>query len=292
MNACVSIIIPSLNEGDNLRKTVQSIQNTVTGDYEIIVVDNGSKDGSSDFLLESHGDPKIQLYKTERLGSARARNFGARRAVGDFLVFADAHVLCPSGWLSPLMNMFKDKDVAVVAPALSVWGNPASKGYGFRWKNYRMDVEWLALKRPEPYWVPMVGSGFMVIRRAVFDQLEGFDEGMINYGCEDAEICLRTWLHGFKIAIVPQIAVSHYFRSKHPYRVTWDDVLNNILRTAIAHFCRTRIDKVKRAITYIPGFHNAYHRVMKSDIWERRSQLYENRKYDDDWFFEKFDFAL
>jgi len=288
MSGFVSIVIPTLNEGENLRKTIQSLQNTITCNYEIIVVDNGSTDGSSDFIEREIDDPRIRLFKTERLGAANARNFGAKKAVGDFVIFVDAHVLFPAGWVPELIKNLDDSDAAIAAPALSTWGNPAARGYGFRWKNPRLDIEWLPQQGLDTYSVPMVGSGCMAIRRNIFHEIYGFDSGMINYGCEDGEICIRAWLLGYKIFVVPRIEVSHYFRSRHPYEVKWQDVIHNGLRTAFSHFSYERIEKVVAALSDLPEFREAYNLVTKNGIWERRDILLERRKHDDNWFFQIF----
>jgi len=284
----VSIVIPTLNEGKNLRKTIQSLQETTRCDYEIIIVDNGSTDGCSDFIMTEINDPRIRLFKTDRLGPAKARNFGAGEARGDFIIFADAHVLFPDGWISPLIKCLDTPDSAIGAPALGVWGNGTAKGYGFRWRNAYLDIEWLSQKMADAYPVPMVGSGCMAVKKDSFDEIGGFDSGMVNYGCEDAEICIRTWLLGYKIFIVPQIEVSHYFRAKHPYEVRWCDVIHNALRTAISHFDEDRLDKVLNALKTQPEYEEAYSLVNGGDIWEKRKILFGQRKYDENWFFRKF----
>jgi glycosyltransferase involved in cell wall biosynthesis len=288
MSKPVSIVIPTLNEGTNLRKTIQSLQDTAFCDYEIIVVDNGSTDGSSDFIEAEINDPGIRLLRTERLGAARARNYGADAAIGAFLIFVDAHVLFPVNWVSDLTKNLDGCDVAIAAPVLSTWGNPAAKGYGFRWKNARLDIEWLLQQGSETYGVPMVGSGCMAIRRNIFHEIGGFDSGMITYGCEDSEICIRAWLLGYKVLLAPGIEVSHYFRSSHPYEVKWRDVIHNGLRAAFSHFSFERTEKVVSALSYLPGFQEAYDLVIESDVQERRNVLFERRKYDDNWFFLNF----
>jgi glycosyltransferase involved in cell wall biosynthesis len=288
MGGLVSIVIPTLNEGENLRKTVRSIQETTSCDYEIIVVDNGSNDGSSDFIEKELRYPRIRLFKTERLGAARARNYGAKEAVGKFIIFVDAHILFPPGWVSALIKSFEGSSVAIAGPAISAWDSSSAKGFGFRWRNARFDIEWLPRQRLEAYSVPMVGSGCMAVRRTIFEAMEGFDSGMMNYGSEDSEFCLRAWLLGHTVLVVPSIEVSHYFRSHHPYEVTWRQVIHNMLRTAFCHFNNDRIQKVTAALNHYPQYHEAFELVTNNGVQRRRERLLATRKHDDNWFFQNF----
>jgi glycosyltransferase involved in cell wall biosynthesis len=114
----VSVMIISLNEGDALRSTVDSMSATLPPGSEIIVVDDGSTDGSTDFLRDQ---PSVTLLQpAERLGVAKARNFGAQHAHGKVLVFSDAHVTTPAGWCEPLVDLLAHPEVGAVAPAVSM----------------------------------------------------------------------------------------------------------------------------------------------------------------------------
>jgi glycosyltransferase involved in cell wall biosynthesis len=289
----VSFIIPSLNEGENLHKTIQSLQATTTCHYEIIVVDNGSTDGSSDFIPRENADSRLRLFKIVRpLGVAGARNFGADHAQGDIMIFADAHIFFPQGWLDPIMSALSHEGVGIVAPGINVWGNPSIKGFGMRWRNARLDVEWLGQRSEEPYTVPMVPGGCVAFRRDFFQEIGKFDSGMVNYGSEDLEICLRTWLLGYEVIMVPHVEVSHVFRSRHPYDVHWLHVVHNMLRTVYAHFNTHRAARAIAAIRSLPSFESAFSLVHASDVWERRRTLEQQRKHDDDWFFARFNINI
>ena len=288
----VSFVIPSHNEGENLRKTVHSLQNATQGSYEIIVVDNGSTDGSSDFIEQQDTDCLRLVKNSERLGVSGARNLGAGLARGAQLVFLDAHILFPPGWLRPLLDALAQEEVGIAAPGVSAWGNAGAKGYGMRWRNTRLDVEWLGRRSAAPYPVPMLPGLCLAFRTDFFRQIGAFDPGMLSYGSEDLEICLRTWLLGCQVVIVPGVEISHLFRHRHPYAVNWSEVLYNSLRTVYAHFNEARAGRVVAAMRSYPAFGEAFERVQGSDIWERKRCLEQERRYDDDWFFGRFGPAL
>jgi GT2 family glycosyltransferase len=286
----ISFVIGSLNEGENLKKTIRNLQanTTETEDYEIIVADDASTDGSSDFISEVQ-DRRVHLYKTkERLGSANSKNFGAEKAQGELLCFLDAHVLFPRGWLKPLMEQLEKEKVGIVAPALSSWHNPQVKGYGMRWRNARLDMAWLTRQRSHPYPVPMVGLACMAFRRAFFEKIGGFDRGLRSYGTTDQEICLRSWLLGYEVVMVPEVTVAHYFRSKFPYPVSWVNTVYNKLRTVHTYFNPDRQKRSLAALKSMPRFQEAYKLFRKKSIADRRNRFLEMCQYSDDWFFEKF----
>ena len=86
----ISVVVIALNEGSNLRRTVENLQSTLNGNSEILVVDDGSDDGCADYLAA--GDASVRLVRSDHLGVAAARNFGAAQTSGDIIVFADAHI--------------------------------------------------------------------------------------------------------------------------------------------------------------------------------------------------------
>ena len=100
--SAVSIVVISHNERDTLRPTVEALRATTAGaDVSIVVVDDASSDGSTEWLAD--GFEGVQLVRSEaRLGIARARTVGARTATGSVIVFSDAHVIPDPGWLEPL----------------------------------------------------------------------------------------------------------------------------------------------------------------------------------------------
>lgn len=287
-NIAISFVIGSLNEGENLKKTLRSLRDSVTEDFEIIVVDDGSTDYSCDFIERENTDPRIHLYRTDRLGSANSKNYGAEKASGDIICFLDAHVLFTKGWIKPLLQQLEDEGVGIVAPALASWSNRSAKAFGMLWRNARLDMIWLPQRSIDPYPVAMVGLACMAFRRQVFAEIGGFDHGLRSYGSTDQEVCLHAWLLGYEVKIVPQVVVAHLFRTKFPYPVCWSNTVHNKLRTVSTYFNPTRQRKSIKALESLPGFRQANELLNKSEIQQRREKLLKIQKYDDDWFMEKF----
>jgi GT2 family glycosyltransferase len=282
-----SVVVVSHNEGENLLRTVQSFLEALPAASEIIVVDDVSSDGS----IEELPADRVQIVRPEtRLGISAARNLGASRAHGDVLIFSDAHVDVTPGFLQPLRDALKLPGVGAVGPVVSTRGFETSKGFGFRWRDPALNVEWLNGhgRGPAPYPVPMLVGCFMVVRRNLFDQVGGFDDGMIVYGHEDAELSMRLWVLGHRCLLVPEVDITHLFRETHPYAVDWTATLHNLLRVAVVHFSTERFRRVVACLKGQDALPSALAMLLEGDAYERRRAIRDQRTRDEEWYFREF----
>jgi GT2 family glycosyltransferase len=295
----ISVVVVSLNEGDYLRRTVASLMASMPADSEIIVVDDGSTDGSADFL----GEPRQRLTflrSSKRLGAPAARNWGAGHARGKFLVFSDAHVAVPRDWVDPIADALAHPDVGAIMPAMRAMRNyddyaesaaqssKEARGFGLKWRDAALGVSWLGPREREAYPVPLLGAAFLGMRRNLFAAIGGFDMGFEFWGSEDAELSFRLWTLGYECRVVPQVDVAHSFRSERPYVLSWESVLYNKLRLATIHFAPERRNRVVEELQKNAAFKAAFGRLEASDAVARRHDLQSLRRYDDDWFFQRF----
>ncbi|MDO8470674.1 MAG: glycosyltransferase [bacterium] len=155
----VSIIIPTLNEAQYLPRLLSSIRDQDYKDYEVIVADAGSTDGTREIArsctVVQGGNP------------ARGRNEGACVAKGDYLLFLDADVVLPKGFLSSLMQEVRDKNIGVAGCALVL----DEQGVFFRlgeklWNGYF----WLT-----QHFYPHATNCFLVAKE-VHERIQGFNE--------------------------------------------------------------------------------------------------------------------
>lgn len=286
----VSAIVISHNEGVQLRRTVNSLLGGLPPDGEVVVVDDSSTDGSADCLKTGYLGVTV-VRPAARLGVSAARNLGAAHARGNVLVFSDAHVEAPTGWFAPLRTILAEPGVGAVGPVISAMGQPGARGHGFSWKDAALNIEWLPQQHDEPYPVPMTAGCFLAVRREVFAAVDGFDPGMVLYGTEDAEFCFRLWTLGYDCILAPQITVEHLFRAAHPYAVSWEAMLHNVLRLAVIHFGTERTERVVAGLSGNAAFPAAFARLAAGDAWKRRASVRATRRHDDDWFCERFGVA-
>jgi GT2 family glycosyltransferase len=282
----VSVIVLTLNEGEHLRRTIESIEATMTGSFEIVVIDDGSEDGSADFL--NGGNSRVRLLRTDNLGVANGRNFGARCARGQLLVFSDAHIETPPGWWEPMAEVLKDLSVGAVGPGLTDTVERTRRGYGMRFTGPGLTAEWLYPESLDVFSVPLLPGGFWAIRRETFERVGGLDNGMVRWGSEDFELSLRLCLLGYDLRVVPEVEVAHLFRSSGPYSVDHECVIHNQLRMAYVHFNDERFERVRSTLRESPAFEPAWALLQRNGARERRDDLRARRVRDDEWYFQSF----
>ncbi|MGA7228359.1 MAG: glycosyltransferase family A protein [Acidimicrobiia bacterium] len=108
-----SVVIRCHNEADHIGKLLSELKRQSFTDFEIVVVDSGSDDGTLDILANE--DVVLEHIKKENFSFGRSLNIGCRRARGEFLVFISAHCYPEhEDWLRNLVSGFDDRKVAIV----------------------------------------------------------------------------------------------------------------------------------------------------------------------------------
>ena len=281
----ISLVIPSLNESW-LRRTVENIDATLPARSEIIVVDDGSTDGSTDFLIGASG--RMRMIHADRVGVARARNLGARASRGKNIVFADAHLRVEPGWCELVIDLLAKPSVGAVSTAVTDMYQTDRLGVGLHLTGPDLAVEWLSPESAEPYEVPLLSGCFWAMRRDVFELTGGFDDGMIRWGCEDTELSIRLWLQGYEVLVSPETEIRHLFREYLPYDLDWSCLVHNKLRLAYLHFNEDRCKRVVDVLRRDESFDAGMKLLDQSDVAGRRLELEARRVHDDDWFFDRF----
>jgi glycosyltransferase involved in cell wall biosynthesis len=276
----ISVVVVTRNEGAELHRTVENLRDTLPGRSEVVIVDDGSTDGSTARYR--------RRIVADGLGVARARNLGAAHARGNLLVFADAHIRMAKGWWTPLADLTGDRKVGAAAPAITQLGGAKAEGYGLRFTGPDLDARWMQARPSGPAAVPILPGCCLAIRRKAFDAVKGWDAGLRHRGGTDNEMSVRLWLLGYEGVVTPEVSVRHLFRQVSPYPVGWPQYLHNRLRLAFTYLSAARIAKVVRALHRHEAFGGAMELVLESDITARRREMLARRKRSDDEYFERF----
>lgn len=178
-----SVIIPTYNRVDLLRRALESVWAQNFYDYEIVVADDGSRDGTINYL-ESLGE-KVRAFRQANAGPGAARNLAASHARGEYLAFLDSDDVWFPSTLGHYANAILDFDrPAVVA------GTGIAEGQ----ENPHVGVpEFVAypslLDACEGYTPPVGGTPSVAVRRDVFEKVGGFYA--FNVNAEDVDLWLR-----------------------------------------------------------------------------------------------------
>jgi len=220
----VSIIIPVYDKLDLTRQCLASLWEHTPGDrYEIIVVDNGSTDGTAEYLRELENEGLVRaLIQEENLGFARACNRGAASARGRYLLFLNNDTEVTDGWLSPLVQTL-DHDPyvgAVGSKLLFPDGTIQHAGVGLMLRDLASGQvlygKHLWHAKPgdafgagKPLILRALTAACLMVRSDAFFQVVGFDEAYWN-GNEDVDLCLKLGEAGWRLVYRPESVVVHY----------------------------------------------------------------------------------
>lgn len=192
----VSFVIPVRNDAAGLARCLSSIrgQRDQTG-VEIVVVDNGSVDGSGD-VARSFGATVLRIPDH---GVSTLRNRGVEAARGDLIAFVDADMQLGPDWLETARQCLAE-------PAVVAVGAEYSPAPDANWVQLLYD----GLRQPtrdviDTRWLP---TGNILIRRAAFEAVGGFDESLQS--CEDWDLCVRLRAGGHRLLSVEALRSPHF----------------------------------------------------------------------------------
>lgn len=196
----VSVIIPAYNESANIGKCLESVVANVRSDFEveIIVVDNGSTDGTLE-IVRGFPVKVIENREGQRKNIGVLRNLGAGGSRGSILAFLDADMVVPPNWLKKAKEYFDGGFTGALGfmediPVSAGW---VGKTWGWRFSRQgdrAMEVDFLPGRN-------------LFVNRHVFGKINGFDEDLITG--EDKDLTLRVLQAGFRVISVPDISVIH-----------------------------------------------------------------------------------
>ncbi|RCX19767.1 GT2 family glycosyltransferase [Fontibacillus phaseoli] len=208
----VSIIIPTFNKQELLLECLDSIEACTDYPYEIIVVDNGSQDGTAELLRKRRGPLRLAVHE-RNLGFARAVNTGLMMAKGSHIVLLNNDVLVTERWLSQLLRCLRDcPEAAAVGPVTNYIGGeqqidvpyidlPGMRDFAAA-HNRSDPAKWRDTNR-------LVGF-CLLIPRSTFEQIGYFDEGYEIGNYEDDDWMIRLRFLGKKLKIAGDTFVHHY----------------------------------------------------------------------------------
>ncbi len=197
-----SIVIPTYNRKPILEKCLTALEDqNYSGEYEVVVVDDGSIDGTVDWLRETNF-PHVQLFCQDHQGPAAARNLGVEKANGDMIIFIDSDLVVLPGFLDAHDAKLQQGRVETGGDRFFTYGrvvntanfeNPTSEPY-----------------KITDYSAAFFATGNVAIARHWLIEAGLFDLGFQLYGWEDLELGVRLKNLGLTLIKAPEAVGYHW----------------------------------------------------------------------------------
>ncbi len=206
MKPTISIVVAIFNRKDELFELLNSLSHQTDKDFEIIIVDDGSKIDLKPTIHSFDGILDIKYFRKDNSGPGLTRNYGAKRASNDWLVFVDSDVIVEKDYIENI------KKSIITNPCDAFGGaDKAHKGFNIMQKaiSYSMTSVFTTggvrgNKKAVSKFQPR--SFNMGVKKSVFEKVGGFSEMRIG---EDPDLSMTLWENGFTTAFFDTIAVYH-----------------------------------------------------------------------------------
>lgn len=216
-----SVIIPAYNSEKTIAQTLNALkkQDFPKNKYEIIVVDDGSKDKTVEIAKKF----RVKVFANPHRGPAWQRNFGAKKAKGEIILFTDSDCVSNRNWLKEMTKPFVEKEIVGVSGTYKTLNKNKIIA---RFEGYEIEKRHKRMKKAK--YIDFIGTYSAAYRKKNFLKFDGFDTSFPVASGEDPELSFRIAKAGYKMVFNPKAFVYHphidslrgYLRQKF-YRAYW-----------------------------------------------------------------------
>jgi glycosyltransferase involved in cell wall biosynthesis len=187
----ISVVMPVYNSEKFLEAAIKSILNQTFTDFEFIIIDDGSKDRSSE-IVKSFNDARIKLFERKKQGISEQLNFGIEKSSSELIARMDADDLCDSERFEAQYNyLLANKDISLVGSSFNMIDENGKVIMQKNLPEYHNDIEFM---------MPVTASlqhGSIVVQKKAIVEIGGYKTGSMF--AEDHELFLRMLLMGSKM---------------------------------------------------------------------------------------------
>ena len=204
-----SIIVPVFNRPDEVDELLESLCHQEVKDFEVIIVEDGSKKPCKDVCDKYAGILDLHYYYKDNSGPGQSRNYGAERAQGDWLIVLDSDVVLPKGYLRNVESGMRNEDAFGGPDASHPSFTPIQKAISYSMTSFFTTggIRGGKGKKLDKFFPRSYNMG---IRREVYQELGGFTK--MRFG-EDIDFSYRIIEAGYKTALIPEAWVWHKRRT-------------------------------------------------------------------------------
>lgn len=261
----VSVVVTVFNKRLFIHETIDSVLNQSFTKFELIVIDDASTDQSLS-QIKTLNDSRIKIHEFDKnMGVEFARNYGAKQANSNLLVFLDGDDLFTPTKLSQQVALFESNSDLAICGTWTIHISECGENLG----DFRPPVHSDQIKFSMHFKNPFINSSVMV-RRELFESVGGFLEGKEPGFAEDYDLWLRLVDLGQAHNIPSMLTVYRDSKSGRSQNLISNptessrQIRGNYLQTKLGSFCeRSEIDKILHLIDHT----RATHRILLSEIW-------------------------
>ena len=204
-NIFVSVVVCTFNRVGLLRECLESLVSQSYDNFEVFVVDDGSSDGTLDFLKSfSEAHSVVNFLTQENSGPSVARNKGILGARGEIICITDDDCVVDKDWIKNFVNAFSDDSTYGVGGKIEGC-KPVNIIERYAEKN--------GLLNQENFSEIFLLTANAAFRKSCLDEIGGFDEHFYHMGGEDTDLGIMIKLMGGKLRYTPDAVVLHKHRS-------------------------------------------------------------------------------
>jgi GT2 family glycosyltransferase len=212
----ISIVIPTYNNAANLREVIESVEKINYSPFEVIVVNDNSKDNTLEILgeLSSEFNNITVISNKSNLGPAASRNAGIRKAAGKYVAFVETDMRVDADWMKHAVEKLEGQPADVVSPkAFDLKKKDKVNSIGIHIVPHTGWVVSIGFGKDRndnlDYQIPVsVGAVGTVFRKEALEAIHGFDEKLVH-NIDDIDLGWRLWMAGYRVVYVPSAVVYH-----------------------------------------------------------------------------------
>jgi glycosyltransferase involved in cell wall biosynthesis len=258
----LTVIIPFLNEKDEIDNTLQSIRETAGYEVDILLINDASYD-KYDYRSVALKHKAKYLENKEREGVARSRDIGVEQIDTDYFLIVDGHMrFYNNNWWNIIVNNLENEERAVyycrckpLDTDLKIINRPSWGAYleleGKETPHTILLPSWIRgdiNPNEETLVTPCILGACYAASKSYWTYLKGLS-GLQMYGSDEAYISIKVWLEGGHCILIKQIEIGHIFRDEFPYHISYPSLVFNkllIAETLLPNNLKNNVNNILR----------------------------------------------